>query len=136
MKKILLGLAVALPALLTIISTPKVVQADYDQKAALDRGTYIQTYSYSGSSNTGTAFLSANVKRMDAVLFNNSSDTIWLGTTTATQSMVMHSNINIGIPVLSSATFSLDGLMSGELYFTCGNTVATCQVRVLEGVNR
>lgn len=121
----LIGLFLASPAM-----------ADHDQKVALDRGSYVETTSYSGSSFTGTAFLAVATKRMDAVLFNNSANEIWLGTTTATQNMVMHSNINRGIPVLSSATFSLDGVMSDALYFTCGNTVATCQVRVLEGKNR
>ena len=121
----LIGLFLATPA-----------RADHDTKVAKDVGSYVQTASVTGSSFTGTAFISANAKRMDGVLFNNTGSEIWIGTTTATQDMVMHSNINIGIPVLASATFSLGGVMSDALYFTCGNTVATCNVRVLEGRNR
>ena len=110
-------------------------RADHEIKAALDRGTYVETAVVTGSSVTGTAFLTANAKRMDGILFNNTSTAVYIGTTTTTIE-VGHSNIALGVPVLSSATFSLDGLMSSALAFTCTTGVATCEVRTLIGLNR
>lgn len=110
--------------------------ADHEIRVAIDRGTYVETASVSGSSVAGTAFFSAATKRMDGLMFNNTGTTVWIGTTTATQHGVEHSNITIGIPVLASATFSLDGVLTGELSFTCAVGVTACNVRALSGLNR
>lgn len=107
--------------------------ADHDARVALDRGSYIETSSVTGSSTTGTSFISPDSKRMDGLLFNNTSSTVWIGTTTTTIDGVQHSNITLGIPVLSSSSFKLDGMMSAVLYFTCNVGVSTCNVRVIEG---
>lgn len=96
-------------------------------------GTYIETAVVSGSSFTGTAFISATKSRPDGVYFNNTASTVWIGTTSATQNMTAHDNVKIGFPVLSSATFRLDGSMTGDLYFTCGPTISACEMRKLEG---
>lgn len=110
--------------------------ADHDIKAATDRGTYIEPTKVAGSSVTGTAFISANVKRMDGLLFNNTATPVWVSTVSATQHGVEHSNITNGMPVLSSGTYRLDGIMSDALYFTCNVGATTCEVRVHEGKNR
>lgn len=110
--------------------------ADHDITSASDRGTYVDIARVTGSSVAGTAFASALSKRMDGVYFNNTASTIWIGTTTATLNGVVHSNIANGLPVLSSATFKLDGKMTGAISFTCNLGVATCEVRSLEGLNR
>lgn len=110
--------------------------ADHDLKVAIDRGTYIEPAKVTGSSVAGTAFFSAAVKRMDGIAFNNTATTVWLSTTSATQDNVTHANIGNGFPLLSSATFSLNGIMSDALYFTCNAGTASCEVRVLEGKNR
>ena len=111
-------------------------RADHDTKAAIDRGTYAETASVAGSSTTGTAFLAGdNAKRMDAIVFNNTSSVVWIGTTSAT-AQTNHENTRIGLPVLSSATLSIGGVFSSALYFTCDGGVSACQVRVLEGKNR
>lgn len=112
--------------------------ADHDSKTATDKGSYVATAKITGSSIAGTAFLSADIKRMDAVVFNNTSSTIFVGTTSLAIAVVdsTHSNILIGVPILSSATFSPQGILSDNLYFTCNSGVATCEVRVLEGKNR
>lgn len=111
-------------------------RADHDQKAAIDRGTFIETAVITGSSVAGTAFASASIKRMDAVYFNNTATVVWIGSTTATLNGGTHSNITTGIPLLSSATLSLGGVMSGAIAFTCNAGVATCEIRRLEGSNR
>lgn len=128
MKNILLAVSVMLLAGSAL--------ADHDIKAATDRGTYIETASVTGSSVAGTAFASANAKRMDGAYFNNTATTVWIGTTTATINGTVHSNITIGFPVNSSSTFTLDGVMSGAVNFTCNQGVATCEVRSIESLNR
>ena len=110
--------------------------ADHDAKVAKDVGSYVATAVVTAASNTGTAFLSPDLKRMDAILFNNTSAAVWIGTTSATIDRNTHSNISMGIPILSSATFSLNGVMSDALYVTCNPGTAACAVRVLEGKNR
>ena len=112
-------------------------RADHDQKAAIDRGTYIQTAVITGSSVAGTAFAaSGSGKRMDGIYVNNTGSTVWIGSTTATLNGGTHSNITTGIPLAANATLSLGGVMSGELAFTCGIGVSTCEMRRLEGLNR
>ena len=123
-----------LTAILILVGAPAF--ADYDNKSASDRGTYVDVARVTGSSTAGTAFLSVNVKRMDGLLFNNTASAIWIGTVTASEFAVTHSNILNGTPVLASTTFSLGGSMSGALYFTCNGGVVTCEVRTLEGLNR
>lgn len=98
-------------------------------------GSYIETAVVAGTSVTGTAFITASVKRPDGVYFNNTSTTIWIGTTTAT-AQTNHSNTTIGFPVLSSATFRLSGSMTGTLAFTCSNGTGACEIRRLEGLVR
>ena len=110
-------------------------RADHDQKCALDRGTFVATSVVTGSSTTGTAFISANSKRMDGLFFNNTASVVWVGTTSATI-QEGHSNLGLGVPVLSSATIALDGIMSDALYFTCNAGVSACEGRVFEGRNR
>ena len=110
--------------------------ADHDNTAASDKGTYIQVAKVSGSSTAGTAFFSANIGRMDGLVFNNTATTVFIGTVTASEHGSTHSNILNGTPILSSSSFSLGGLMSGPIYFTCSSTVASCEVRTLEGLNR
>ncbi len=112
-----------------------VSHADSATTAALDRGTYIKTAVVVGSSVTGTALIAINPLRMDGKYFNNTATAIWIGTTTATI-QANHSNITMGFPVLSSATFILDGIMSGAASFTCTSGIATCEVRSYEGLNR
>lgn len=109
--------------------------ADAQMNVSLDRGTYVETAAVAGTSVTGTAFASAAIKRMDGIYFNNTSSFIWIGTATAT-TQSDHANMTGGFPVLSSSTFSLDGLMSGSMTFTCSAGVAACQIRRLEGLNR
>ena len=111
-------------------------RADHDNTSAIDKGTYIDIARVSGSSTAGTAFPSNSAKMMDGIYFNNTANTIWIGTTTASQHMVQHSNITNGFPVLSSATFSFNGKFTGAAWFTCGVGIATCEVRRLEGFNR
>lgn len=111
------------------------VDADTGWEGAtrVEVGSYVETAAVTGSSFTGTAFASADKKRPDGVYFNNTASTVWIGTTSATAAMTAHNNVKIGFPILSSATFSLGGSMSGDIYFTCGPTVASCEIRKLEG---
>lgn len=109
--------------------------ADAQMNVSLDRGTYIETAAVAGTSVTGTSFASSAVKRMDGIYFNNTSSVIWVGTATAT-TQTDHANITGGFPVLSSSTFSLGGLMSGAMAFTCNVGVGACEIRRLEGFVR
>lgn len=121
-----------------LILVPCSVFADHDVKSATDKGTYAETASINGSSSTGTAFISAASKRMDAILFNNSPAAIYIGTTSAALHGVdvTHENLRIGLVVQSSATFSIQGAFSDNLYFTCKAAQANCNVRVMETKNR
>ena len=110
--------------------------ADHDQKSAIDRGTYIQTAVITGSSVAGTAFADAAPLRMDAVYYNNTGSTVYIGSTTAALHGGTHINITVGFPLASYATLSLGGVMSGSMAFTCSTGVSTCEIRRLEGSNR
>jgi len=125
-----------LAGILALIAGPAF--ADHEIKVAIDRGTYPGTASVNGSSSTGTAFFSADAKRMDGIAFNNSPDYIYLGTTSVALHGVgvTHENLRIGVPVPSSGTFKLDGIMSDALYFTCKAGQSSCNVRVMETKNR
>lgn len=118
---------------LSVLAVPSF--ADHDVKSASDRGTFVGTFKVSGSSVAGTAFVADDPYRMDAVYFNNTSSTIWIGTTTVTENNKAHSNILMGFPVMSSQTFKLDGMMTGSIAFTCNSGVSSCEVRGLEGEN-
>ena len=98
-----------------------------------ESGTYGQVFKVTGSSVAGTSFFSATVKRADGTAFNNTSSTVWIGTITDTQNNRIHDNIEEGYPLLSSATFMLDGNFTGIWYFTCDSGVASCEVRTVEG---
>lgn len=115
---------------------PAVADTGREGATRKEIGSYMDIASVNGSSVAGTALFAASVSRPDGAYFNNTASVIWLGTTTATQDGVVHSNIANGFPVLSSATFSLDGSMSGTLSFTCNAGIATCNIRRLEGLVR
>lgn len=106
--------------------------ATFDTRAAISKGSYVETASVTSSSITGTQFIAPDAKRLDALLFNNTAGIVWIGTTATTLNMVEHSNITLGLPLTASATFRLDGIMPDKLYVTCGVGVASCNVRVLE----
>lgn len=111
-------------------------RADHERVVANDKGTYMRSFVVTPSSTSGTAVLSVSAKRMDAILFNNSPVIVWLGTTSATQDNQLHENIRIGMPILSSATFSLGGKWTGGLFATCDVGQTLCPIHVLEGLNR
>ena len=96
-------------------------------------GQYGETFKVTGSSVAGAALLSATVLRADGSYFNNSPFVIWVGTTSATTHNGTHENQRIGFPILSSATFTLDGGFTGAWYFTCNQGVSACEVRGIEG---
>lgn len=115
-------------------------RADSEMKVTLDKGSYIQVASVTGSSVAGTAIMTANPKRVYVIMstLNNTGlgTTVFVGTVTATQNGVTHSNITNGLQVASSSTFILDGAMTDTAYFTCPIGIGSCVVRVLEGINR
>lgn len=122
-------------ASLTLFIVPALLLADTGQDAAtrVERGAYIDTLKVTGSSVTGTAIFSASTTRADGTCFNNSATNIWVSSNTTTQHNQVHTNIAFGYPVLSSATFPLDGQMTGSVAFTCDIGVAACEVRCVEG---
>ncbi len=111
-------------------------EANYQMTTRNYVGSYIQTYVVSGSSDTGTAILTGNSKRADSMCFNNTSSTVWIGTTSTSIPMDEHSNIEIGFPIISSATFSLGGAMTDLMYLTCNTGVSACELRCMEGLTR
>ena len=114
-------------------------RADSEFKVTIDRGSYIQVASVTGSSIAGTAIMTADPKRTYAILSTNtggSGGAVFIGTVAATQHGATHTNITNGFPVASTSTFTLDGAMTDTAYFTCATGVATCQIRVLQGLNR
>lgn len=115
--------------------SPKSVNADngYEGATRIEIGRSGSTAVVTGSSTTGTGFSAATVKRPDGMYFNNTSSIVWIGTTT-TSIQAAHSNITMGFPIASSATFKLGGSYTGSWNFTCDAGVATCEIRKLEGV--
>ena len=108
----------------------------WDAAMRIERGQYPAMRKVTGSSVAGTAFFDADMKRPDGLCVNNTGTTVWIGTVSATQrgdSTFLHDNINFGAPLTATATFSLDGSFTGLWYFTCGPTVATCEMRCLDG---
>ena len=100
-------------------------------------GNAVETSVLTGSSYTGTNFLVARSTRPDAVMFNNTATTVWIGSVTATTlTTVVHNNIMRGLAVPASAYFDIDGSLTSALAFTCNKDVSTCEVRVLEGVTQ
>ena len=114
------------------------INADTGSEGAVrkEQGSYASMNILTLSSFTGTTVIAASTLRPDAILFNNTGSTIWIGTVTATVSGVTHSNVIAGIPVLASATLRLDGSFTGALGGNCNAGVATCEIRVLEGLVR
>ena len=111
---------------------PSSADTGHEGATRIERGSYMETAVVTGSSITGTAFINSSVKRPDGAYFNNTASVIWLSTVTATH-QTAHEAFRIGFPIASSATFSLDGSMTGTMAFTCNQTVATCEVRRIEG---
>lgn len=131
-----LVLAVGIPALV-----PHPAPADTGHEGAVRQeiGSYGQMFKYTGSSVAGTAMFAATVKRPDGSCVNNTGTEIWIGTVSATQrggAAFLHDNINAGYPVKSTQTFNLGGSFTGDWYFTCAPTVASCEVRCVEGAVR
>lgn len=127
--------ALAAAFLLAMIFEARGVRADTGHEGAtrkeIGRTPFVSRVT--GSSVAGTSFFSDSVSRPDGTAFNNTSSTIWVGTVTATQDRVTHSNIGQGYPVLSSGTFPLDGSFTGSWYFTCDAGVSACEIRTAEG---
>lgn len=117
-----------------IFLLPCAIKADTGHEGALrlEAGRFGATAVVTGSSTTGTSFVDPRVTRPAGVYLNNTSFEIWIGTTSATQNNTTHSNIGIGFPLLSSATFNL-GSFTGNWYFTCAPGQTSCEVRALEG---
>ena len=88
------------------------------------------------SSTTGTAIMSATVKRPDSTCFNNTANAIWIGTVTATVNGRYHDNIVLGMPILSSTSFHIGGSYTGEWDATCAPGVSTCEMRCLDSLVR
>ena len=107
-------------------------QAQFDSRVAVSLGGRVETATVTGSSIAGTAFVSAGNSSLDIALFNNTAVAVWIGTTATTIHGTNHSNVTMGFPVTASATFRLNGSMSGAMYVTCGVEVATCNLRVFE----
>lgn len=114
--------------------TEAIADTGHEGATRVEVGRSVQTASVICSSNTGTSFISASVKRPDGMYFNNSASTIFIGTTTATQNSAPHPNIYMGFPVLSSTTFSLGGSMTGAVACTCNVAVSACEIRSFEGL--
>lgn len=125
-------------ALILSLILPGLGYADTGHEGAIrtERGSYADTRKVTGSSVTGTAFYTGTVKRADGTCWNNSSSTIWVSTNNTTQHNTTHSNINFGVPVLSSSTFPLDGCYSGELDMTCDVGIASCELRCIDALVR
>lgn len=134
-EKAVLAACVLGLAALCVVENRKPASADtgYEGAVRTERGSYGQVFKITGSSIAGTAFFSNSVKRADGTAFNNTSSTVWIGTITTTQQNRIHDNIEEGFPVLSSGTFPLDGNFTGTLYFTCDVSVASCEMRTVEG---
>lgn len=132
MKHKFLALMTGLVVIAAISSSPK-ADTGMDMATRKELGSYAETAKVAGSSTTGTEFIAAGNRRPDGMYFNNSATTIWIGTTTATRNNQLHDNIQIGFPILSSATFSLNGAFRGSTAFTCDQEVAQCEVRSFEG---
>lgn len=136
--KIVFLLSIAM-GLLALFGTYHVkAETGWENAQRISVGETLQTRQLTGSSVTPTALFSASFKRPDAMCLNNSSNEIWLGTTTEAGASngagVPNSNIQIGIPVLASSTFRLGGSMTGSLSFNCTSGIASCDVRCLDGV--
>lgn len=119
---------------LSLMASMSFADTGFEGAIRKEIGRFVATAVVTGSSTTGTAFVSAKFTRPDGMYFNNTSSTIWLGTTTATVNGAVHTNIAIGFPVLSSATFVLQGSMTGAVNFTCNSGVGSCEVRAFEGL--
>lgn len=127
------GAAIMLAAFL---AQPSPADTGHEGATRIERGSYAGTRKVTGSSTAGTEFFAADVKRPDGLCINNTGSTVWIGTTSATQHQTTHENISIGIPVMSTQTFKLDGSYTGNLYFTCDIGVASCEFRCLDGLVR
>lgn len=120
--------------LLTLLALHPRAQAETGHEGAIrqEAGRFGATAVVTGSSVTGTAFVDARVTRPGGVYFNNTASTVWIGTTSATVNGAIHTNINIGFPLLSSSTISMASF-TGTWYFTCNGGTSTCEMRELEG---
>lgn len=132
MKNILYALLVGL-VIVAGNRTPTQADTGMDMATRKELGSYAETGRVYGSSTAGTEFAAAGNRRPDAMYFNNTASTIWIGTVTATRNNQHHDNILIGFPILSSATFSLNGQFRGAIVFTCDAGISKCEVRLFEG---
>lgn len=122
MKTILVAVLMALGGL---------AHAQFDNTILVYKGQYMDVTKVSASSTTGSTVLSADESRLDAIVFNNAPNAVWIGTTSAALHNTQHSNITLGFPITSSGTVRLEGKMGDVFYVTCSNGIVACDVRIL-----
>ena len=126
MKNIKAGLW-AIAALVALCLPAK---ADWSSGMWILRGQYPAMRDITISSTALTAILPADVFRADAVCYNNSAYTLWLGSATANAAS---SVIAAGFPVVAYSYFKLDGAFPGLFYGVADTGVSTIDVRCLDG---
>lgn len=115
------------------------VKADtgYESAPRKEIGRYGQFRHVSITTYTGVSMFDSTFNRADGVCFNNSAYVIWLGSSTRTMTAnTLHPNFIDGFPILSSATFSLDGSFTGTITATCNPGATTCDVRCIDGMTK
>lgn len=129
-------IAFILPFLVLFISQSE-ADTGHEGAARVEIGSYVETASITGTSRTPTALFSESIKRPDGLYFNNTASAIWISTVATSVTVELgHPAVAIGYPILSSATFRLEGSMTGSMTFICDGSAGTCNVRKLEGLVR
>lgn len=114
--------------LLGIVGVGLLYAADPDQFVGISRGSYATVTNTAVSGSADSAILLPNAKRVDALCFNNSAFAIFIGTDSASATLILY-----GLPVLASATFRTDAF--SDTVFAISNG-ATSEVRCWESFIR
>lgn len=101
----------------------------YATSIKIDVGQEPEVYKVTLSSVAGTAIVSPTRDRVDGLWKNYGGYVIFIGTVSATEHGVTHSNILNGLPHGASSYFNLGGMYSGSWYGTCEPGVASCEIR-------
>ena len=81
----------------------------WDNAQKKELGRIVETSAITVSSITATALNTQSFRAVTTDIFNNSAYALWIGSNAATLG-------TMGFPILSSKTYTIDGLFTGVMY--------------------
>jgi len=134
-KNIRAIVAIPLMAFAALMLQSKVSKSAWYDGLWIQQGQSNSFRVVSPSSFTPAALWSASFTRPDSMCRNNSSFTIWVGSTSGQQLGVEHSNVSLGFPVKTSETVTMGGSNSGgDTYAVSNPGSGTADIRCWDRV--